>query len=90
MNRKYHAQNSVVETAIKLSKWTGGKYARGVESALIGKVGGKRMTLEIAGTLVIVSIVWNIYLLIKMCTLEDKVSYMKGQIETMKRSKEGR
>ena len=48
------------------------------------------MTLEIAGMLVIVSIVWNIYLLIKTCTLEDKVNYMKGQIETMKRSKEGR
>lgn len=48
------------------------------------------MTLEIAGVLAIVSIVWSIYLLIKTCILEDEVSYLKGQIETMKRSKKGR
>ena len=47
------------------------------------------MTLEIAGVLAIVPIIWNICLFIKTCILEDKVSYMKGQIETMKRSKEG-
>ena len=46
------------------------------------------MTLEISGVLAIVSIIWNICLFIKTCILEDKVSYLKGQIETMKRSKE--
>ena len=45
------------------------------------------MTLEIAGVLVIVSLVWCIYLLIKICNLEDNVSYLKGQVECMKRSK---
>ena len=48
------------------------------------------MTLEAAGAIALVSIVWCIYLLIKTCLLEDKISYLQGQVETLKRSKEGR
>lgn len=41
------------------------------------------MTLEVAGAIVIVSMVWNIYNLIKIRLLEDKISYQKGQIEAL-------
>ena len=41
------------------------------------------MTLEIAGAIAISSIIWNIYNLIKICSLEDKICYQKGQIEAL-------
>ena len=46
------------------------------------------MTLEVAGTMVICLLVWNIYNLIKICSLEDKVYYLKGQVETLIRRKD--
>jgi len=46
------------------------------------------MTLEVAGAMVIGLIVWNIYNLVKICLLEDKVYYLKGQVETLIRKKE--
>ena len=46
------------------------------------------MTLEVAGAMVIGLFVWNIYNLVKICLLEDKVYYLKGQVETLIRRKE--
>lgn len=46
------------------------------------------MTLEVAGAMVIWLLIWNIYNLIKICSLEDKVYYLKGQVETLIRRKE--
>ena len=45
------------------------------------------MTLEVAGAMVIGLILWNIYNLYKIATLEDKVYYLKGQVETLIRGK---
>jgi len=45
------------------------------------------LTLEVAGIMVICLLVWNIYNLIKIYSLEDKVYYLKGQIETLIRRK---
>jgi len=45
------------------------------------------LTLEVAGAMVIGLLVWNIYNLIKICSLEDKVYYLKGQVETLIRRK---
>ena len=41
------------------------------------------MTLEVVGAIAIVSMIWNIYNLIKICLLEDKICYQKGQIEAL-------
>jgi len=46
------------------------------------------MTLEVTGAMVIGLLVWNIYNLFKICSLEDKVYYLKGQVETIIRRKE--
>ena len=45
------------------------------------------MTLEAVCTIAIASIIWNIYNLIKICLLENKICYQKGQIETLMRRK---
>ena len=39
--------------------------------------------IAIVGAISIVSMIWNIYNLIKIFLLEDKISYQKGQIETL-------
>lgn len=41
------------------------------------------MALEVVGAIAIGSMVWNIYNLIKICILEDKVDFQKGQIEAL-------
>ena len=46
------------------------------------------MTLEVAGAMIIGLFIWNIYNLVKICLLEDKVYYLKGQVETLIRRKE--
>ena len=46
------------------------------------------MTLEVAGAIIIGLFVWNIYNLVKICLLEDKVYYLKVQVETLIRRKE--
>jgi len=46
------------------------------------------MTLEVAGAMIIGLLVWNIYNLVKICLLENKVDYLKGQVETLIRRKE--
>jgi len=45
------------------------------------------LTLEVVGIMVICLLVWNIYNLIKIYSLEYKVYYLKGQIETLIRRK---
>ena len=46
------------------------------------------MTLEVAGAMIIGLLVWNICNLVKICLLENKVYYLKGQVETLIRRKE--
>ena len=46
------------------------------------------MTLEVAGAMVIGLLAWNIYNLYAITKLEDKVAYLKGQVETIIRRKE--
>ena len=41
------------------------------------------MTLEVVGAIAISSMIWNIYNLIKIYLLEDKICYQKGQIEAL-------
>jgi len=41
------------------------------------------MTLEVVGAIAISSMIWNIYNLIKICLLENKICYQKGQIEAL-------
>ena len=41
------------------------------------------MTLEVVCAIAIASMILNIYNLIKICLLEDKICYQKGQIETL-------
>ena len=41
------------------------------------------MTLEVVGAIAIASMIWNIHNLIKICLLEDKICYQKGQIEAL-------
>ena len=43
MNREYRPLNRGAVIATKSSKWTDGNHARGAESVLIGKDGGRRM-----------------------------------------------
>lgn len=43
------------------------------------------MTLEVVGAIVISSMIWNIYNLIKICLLEDKIRYYEKHIETLMR-----
>lgn len=37
------------------------------------------MTLEIVGAIAVASMVWNIYNLIKICLLENKICYQVGE-----------
>ena len=46
------------------------------------------MTLEVAGAMIIGLLVWNIYNLVKICLLENRVDYLKGQVETLIRRKD--
>lgn len=41
------------------------------------------MTLEVVCAIAIASMIWNIYNLIKICLLENKICYQKGQIEAL-------
>jgi hypothetical protein len=41
------------------------------------------MTLEVVSAIAISSMIWNIYNLIKICSLGDKIEYQKGQIEAL-------
>ena len=41
------------------------------------------MTLEVVGAIAISSMIWNIYNLVKICLLENKICYQKGQIEAL-------
>lgn len=41
------------------------------------------MTLEVVGAIAIASMIWNIYNLVKICLLENKIYYQKGQIEAL-------
>ncbi len=41
------------------------------------------MTLEVVGAIAILSMIWNIYNLIKIYLLEGKICYQKGQIEAL-------
>lgn len=45
------------------------------------------MTFEVVGAIAIAisisSMIWNIYNLIKICLLENKICYQKGQIEAL-------
>ena len=41
------------------------------------------MTLEVVCAMVIVSMIWTIYTIIKIRLLEDKIYYQKGQIEAL-------
>lgn len=43
----------------------------------------KRMTLEVVGAIAISSMIWNIYSLIKICLLENKIYYQKRRIEAL-------
>ena len=45
------------------------------------------MTLEVAGAMVIGLLLWNIWNLYEITKLEDKVAYLKGQVETLIRRK---
>lgn len=53
------------------------------QRCLDGKVGEVGMTLEVIGAIAISSMIWNIFNLIKICLLENKISYQKGQIEAL-------
>lgn len=47
------------------------------------KVGEVGMTIEIAGAIAVGALIWAIYSTIKMSILEDKICYLKGQIEAL-------
>ena len=41
------------------------------------------MTIEVAGAIAVAALIWAIYSTIKITTLEDKICYLKGQIEAL-------
>lgn len=41
------------------------------------------MTIEVAGAIAVSALIWAIYSTIKITTLEDKICYLKGQIEAL-------
>ena len=43
------------------------------------------MTIEIAGAIAISALIWATYSAIKITILEDKLCYLKGQIEALTR-----
>jgi len=45
------------------------------------------MSFDVVCILTIVSLIWNICNIIKLVMLENKISYMNGEIECLKRRK---
>lgn len=41
------------------------------------------MTIEVAGAIAVGALIWAIYSTIKITILEDKLCYLKGQIEAL-------
>ena len=41
------------------------------------------MTVEVAGAIAVGALIWAIYSTIKIAILEDKICYLKGQIEAL-------
>ena len=44
------------------------------------------MTIEVAGAIAVGALIWAIYSTIKITILENKICYLKGQIESLIRS----
>ena len=47
------------------------------------KAGEGGMTIEVAGAIAVASLIWAIYSTIKITILENKLCYLKGQIEAL-------
>ena len=43
----------------------------------------KIMTIEVAGSIAVGALIWAIYSAIKITILEDKICYLKGQVEAL-------
>ena len=41
------------------------------------------MTIEVAGAIAVAALIWAIYSTIKITILEDKICYLKGQVEAL-------
>jgi hypothetical protein len=45
------------------------------------------MTIEVVGAIAVASLIWAIYGVIKTTLLEDKIAYLKGQVECLIRER---